>query len=207
MSIMLDQIVPWLNIGVFLILCILLVFFYTRSVSPAALEKKIGAAAYKKCVRYRAIASIISTLTIVSYIVYFFYPLPIPIPRYFSWVWWISFVAGMCIAIPSLYLWFRGLKDAGEETIRPAKGHRLYGGIYKRMRHPQAVGETGVLWAIAFLLHSPFLVVLSLIWIPIMYVLCMAEERDLVIRFGEPYIRYQKSTPFMIPRRKKARRV
>ncbi|MBA7645814.1 hypothetical protein ES703_53573 [subsurface metagenome] len=37
---------------------------------------------------------------------------------------------------------------------------------YILYRHPQAVGELPFWWVLAFLLHSPFLVLFSLVWIP-----------------------------------------
>jgi protein-S-isoprenylcysteine O-methyltransferase Ste14 len=55
-------------------------------------------------------------------------------------------------------------------------------------------------WVIAFLLHSPFLVVYSFVWIPIFIAMCKAEERDLLVRYGEPYAEYQKQTGFMLPK-------
>nr|MDO8097625.1 NnrU family protein [Candidatus Njordarchaeota archaeon] len=200
---MIEQIVPWFNFIALLVLAILILFFYARSVSIATLEKRIGAIAYQKCARYRIIASIIMVLTVANYIVYFFYPLPIPFPCYFPWDWPISVMTAIAISIPSLYLWLRGVKDAGKETIRPMKRHRLYGGIYKKIRHPQAVGEIGLYWVISFLLNSPFLVLITFIWIPLVYEMCKIEERDLIARYGELYLRYLKSTPFMVPRRKK----
>ena len=80
------------------------------------------------------------------------------------------------------------------------KEHTLFGGIYERIRHPQAAGEMPFWWVIAFLLNSPFLVLYSFVWIPIFLVMCWAEERDLVIRYGQGYRDYQKRTGFLVPR-------
>ena len=44
---------------------------------------------------------------------------------------------------------------------------------------------------IAFLLHSPFLVLFSAIWIPVFVLMCRAEERDLLIRYGSAYEEYR----------------
>ena len=60
----------------------------------------------------------------------------------------------------------------------------MYGGIYQKIRHPQAVGEFPLWWVIAFLVHSPFLVLFSFLYVPVWYSLCLAEERDLVLRYG-----------------------
>ena len=57
-------------------------------------------------------------------------------------------------------------------------------------------------WVLAFLLNSPFLVLYSFVWIPVFLVMCWAEERDLVIRYGEAYRRYQMRTGFLVPKRK-----
>ncbi len=187
---------------VLLVSAMLILFFYAKSVSTAALVKRVGAIAYQKCARYRIIASIITVSTVVNYIVYFFYPLQIPFPRYFPLDWPISVMTAIAISIPSLYLWLQGIKDAGKETIRLTDQHRLYGGIYRKIRHPQAAGEIGLYWVVSFLLNSPFLVLFTFIWIPVIYEMCKIEERDLIIRYGELYLRYLESTPFIIPRRK-----
>lgn len=97
----------------------------------------------------------------------------------------------------------RGTKDAGEETMKPKREHTMYGGIYKRIRHPQAVGEFPLWWMIAFLVHSPFLVIFSFVYVPVWYYLCVAEERDLLIRYGEAYEEYRAKTGFWFPKKRK----
>jgi protein-S-isoprenylcysteine O-methyltransferase Ste14 len=175
--------------------------FYVKSVAPASLEEKIGPVAYERCTRYRMIASISMTVCAIGYLVYFFYPLPIPLARTFPWSWWISALIASLIAVPSSYLLCRGVRDAGEETLLVKKEHTLYGGIYRKIRHPQAAGELPFWWVFAFLLHSPFLVLFSAIWIPIFVLMCRAEERDLMIRYGDAYEEYRRRTGLLIPRR------
>ena len=80
------------------------------------------------------------------------------------------------------------------------KEHELYGGIYKKMRHPQAVGELPYWWVFAFALHSPFLVLYSLVWIPLFIIMSWAEERDLVIRYGEAYEEYRRRVGWFGPK-------
>lgn len=82
----------------------------------------------------------------------------------------------------------------------PKKEHPLYGGIYEKIRHPQAIGEFPLWWVLAFLLDSPFLAVYSIVWIPIFLIMCLAEEKDLLLRFGDEYAQYQQRTGFLIPR-------
>jgi protein-S-isoprenylcysteine O-methyltransferase Ste14 len=193
--------ISWINLTVMLISVYLFSYFYIKSVSPAALEKKIGKAAYPRCGRYRIIASAFEIIIIINYIVYFFYPLPVTIPRVFPWSWWISALAAALIAAPAGYLFIKGMKDAGRESIIPEKKHSLYSGIYKKIRNPQAAGELAFWWIIAFLLNSPFLAMFSIIWIPVFYLFCRAEEKDLIIRFGNSYLEYRENTGFIIPKR------
>ena len=197
------MIIAWTNFAVLIVSVFLFTHFYVKSVGPAALEKEIGEVAYARCKRYRIIASAFEIVVLANYVVYSFYPLPVPLPDTFPWGWWISLLIGIVILIPSGYLMWRGLQDAGQESLAPKKEHRLFRGIYTKIRHPQATGEVGLWWVVAFVLDSPFLAIFSLIWAPIFYIMCKAEERDLVIRFGDTYSEYRKNTGFLIPKRKR----
>ena len=96
-----------------------------------------------------------------------------------------------------------GIRAAGKETLEPMKEHTLYGGIYETVRHPQAIGESVLWFPFALWLNSPFLVLYSFVWIPIFYIMCLAEERDLIIRYGQPYLEYRDRVGFLIPKRKR----
>ncbi len=136
------EVIEWTNILVLVLSTILFLYFYVKSVSPAQLEKKIGEIAYPKCMRYRLIAGAFEGITVINYVVYFFYPLPIGLPLVLPWPWLVSVLIAIIILIPSLYLMVIGMKDAGRETLEPKKEHTLYGGIYETVRHPQAIGES-----------------------------------------------------------------
>ncbi len=195
--------IEWVNIIVLVVSTILFLYFYVRSVSPAQLEKKMGEVAYQKCKTYRLIAGAFETVTVINYVIYFFYPLPIGIPLVFPWEWTVPILIAIIILIPSMYLMAIGVKDAGRETLEPRKEHTLYGGIYETVRHPQAIGESVMWFPIALFLNSPFLLLYSFIWLPVFYVMCIAEERDLVLRYGTPYLEYRDRVGFLIPKRKK----
>jgi protein-S-isoprenylcysteine O-methyltransferase Ste14 len=193
--------IPWINFFILIISSVLFTLYYVKSVGPAALERKIGRSAYQKCATYRTVASIFMMLVAVTYVLYYWFPLPISFPITFPWPWSVSAVIAACIAAPSMYLMLRGVKDAGEETMKPKRDHEMYVGIYERIRHPQALGEFPLWWVIAFLVHSPFLVLFSFVYIPVWYYFCVAEERDLIIRYGAPYEEYRDRVGFWIPKR------
>jgi protein-S-isoprenylcysteine O-methyltransferase Ste14 len=195
--------IAWLNFVVLIISSGLFFVYYLKSVRPAALEKRIGPSAYRKCAQYRLVSSVFMLVAFINYVVYFFYPLPLGLPINFPWPWWLSVVITAVIGIPCGYLMWRGMKDAGPETMTPKKEHKMYGGIYAKIRHPQAVGEMPLWWAVGFLLHSPFLVLFSFLYIPVWVIMCWTEERDLLMRFGSAYEEYRKRTGFMFPKRRR----
>lgn len=197
--------IAWLNFAALLLSALLFWYFYVKSVGPAALEQKIGPAAYQRCGIYRTIAILFELIAAGNYVVYYFYPLPLPLPTQFAWGWPVSVAIALLIGIPSLWLMVKGMIDAGMEAAFPSKEHTLYSGIYNKMRHPQAVGEVILWWVIAFLLNSPHLVLISFIWLPIFYHMCVAEERDLVLRYGRPYVEYQQRTGFLWPKQNVSR--
>lgn len=192
----------WINLAVLIFASLLFLYFYVLSVSPATREKVVGPIAYALCSRYRIVAGIFETITVINYGIYFFFPLDTPLPTRFPWGWWFSAVLAAAIGIPALALMIIGIRDAGEETMRPKKEHTLYGGIYSKIRHPQAVGEVFTWFVIALLLHSPFLVIFSFVYFPIFLVMCFAEEQDLLWRFGDDYALYLKRTGAFRPVRR-----
>jgi methanethiol S-methyltransferase len=196
--------IPWINFVVLITSSLLFTIFYVKSVSPAALERKIGRSAFQKCATYRLVASVFMMVVMINYILYYWFPLPLPLSAAFPWSWPISALITAGITIPSSYLMIRGVKDAGEETMRPKREHEMYGGIYERIRHPQAVAELALWWAIAFIVHSPFLVLFTFLYIPVWYYFCVAEEKDLLLRYGTVYEEYCKRTGFWIPKRRRS---
>lgn len=196
--------IPWLNLALLLVASLLLLLFYVSSASPAGRARVEGPAAYAAAGRDRVIAGIFEGIAAAGYVIYFFHPLPAPLPRTFPWPWPVSILVALLIGVPAAALMVAGIRAAGAETMRPSPEHGLYGGIYRRIRHPQAAGEVWLWWAMAFLLNSPFLALFSFIYIPVFLVMCWAEEQDLLLRYGEPYARYLRATPAFWPRRRRA---
>lgn len=192
--------IAWINFTLLVVSSLLTVYFYIKSTGPAALERKMGPRAYAVCTRYRILSGILMTVVGINYVVYAFYPIPLPLPRTFPWPYWISALIAIIIAIPSGIIFARGMIDAGKETMLVKKEHTLYGGIYRKIRHPQAAGEVWYWWVFAFLCHSPFLAIYSLIWLPFFHWMSRAEERDLLIRYGDAYKEYMARTGMYLPK-------
>jgi protein-S-isoprenylcysteine O-methyltransferase Ste14 len=194
-------VIEWLNLLLLIVSTLASLYYYLKSVQPARLEKEIGEIAYEKCERYRTYGSIPFMFFFVSYILYLFYPLPLPIPNELPWDYSITIIASIIIAVPSFALMGLGVKAAGEETLRPKKEHKLYGGIYNRIRHPQMLGEVWLGVIIGLMLNRTFLLLFSFIWFPFFYYMAVVEERDLILRYGEPYVEYRTRVGMFFPKR------
>ena len=188
-----------INLAVLFLSTALLVIFYNYSVQPAKIEKSLGPAAYKRCSRIRSISFVFYILAVAAYVVYAFFPLNLPFPRFFPWGFIPSLTIGITIIIISTVLLIFAAKAAGGESIAPKKENKMYGGIYQYIRHPQAICDTLFFIGIAFAANSPFLLLYSLIWIPLYYYICRVEEKDLLIRYGNSYNEYLKKTGMFLP--------
>ncbi len=192
----------WLNFVVLVVSSIAFSILYWLSVRPAHLEQKIGAAAYRRCGQYRLFSSALMTLAMIDYVLYRWYPLPIdPLPARFPWPYWVNILITALIGAPATWIFVRGMRDAGEETMKPDKAHKMYGGIYEKIRHPQALGEAPLWLGMALLIDSPFLAVFSVLYLGVWYWWCIEEEQDLRLRYGKPYIDYCARTGMFFPRR------
>ena len=189
----------WINFLILVVATLLTWLSYLKSVSPARLAKLIGREAYLKCVRYRRICLASFIIVIANYVLYAFHPLSTAMPAEFSWPWPTSLLIVLVTGIPAVYILIRALMAAGRETLTPRPEHTMYSGIYEKIRHPQALSEIGLWLVFGFVLNSPFLVVYSLVWIPIVVHWCIAEEHDLVIRYGSAYQEYRRRTWALIP--------
>ncbi len=54
---------------------------------------------------------------------------------------------------------------------------------------------------LALVLNSTFLFLFSFLWIPVFYYMSVAEERDLLIRYGKQYEEYRERVGMFFPKR------
>ena len=193
------------NFMVLILSAVLFTVFYNYSVQPARLETKMGQAAWGHCGRVRKLSFVFYGIIMVCYVLYGFSPLNhtfsgFPLPRFFGWGWIPSVAVGLVISIFSIILLLKATSAAKKESYTPRKENEMYGGIYKKIRHPQAIGDSTFYVAIGFFVNSPLLVLVSLLWLPIYYYISLVEERDLLVRYGEPYKKYMEQTGMFIPK-------
>jgi protein-S-isoprenylcysteine O-methyltransferase Ste14 len=140
-------------------------------------------------------------IAIINLVFWIWFPLPIVATWMISQNVWVGIIIAIIIAIPCCIIMFLGLKAAGSESLSPSKETEMYQGIYRLVRHPQTIGEFPLFVVISFLVNSWFLVIISSLYI-IIYVPIMIhyEEKDLLMRFGNSYQEYRKSTGALFPK-------
>ena len=76
-------------------------------------------------------------------------------------------------------------------------------GIYGLVRHPVYISAAA--WGIgyAFIVNYASVYILFLAALPVLYVITVLEERELLDRFGDEYREYQRTVPRLIPRWRK----
>lgn len=182
-------------------------FLYIKSCMPAHMEKKIGPYAYEKCARMRYVASLILSISALYFIMYN----TTDIVNYqsdYDWLnqfpsggYFISFLLSVAFLIFGTIIFVKGRKALGTESQSPKRYHNVFcEGIYGTIRHPQHVGEICFWYALAFFVGAPILVLLvTFFWVPMYYLWCRFEEKDLILRYGAEYEDYIKRTKMFIP--------
>jgi protein-S-isoprenylcysteine O-methyltransferase Ste14 len=193
----------WINLISLIVSIVLFCYFYTLSLQPKKREQKIGKKAWRQSAQIRTIAGGLEFLIILNTLLWIWFPIPL-LDFKIHPNFWVGIVICITIIVPGLIIMIKGIIDAGSETYQPSEQTKLYGGIYKYIRHPQSLGEFPMFIAFGFLANSWFLVfVLTafvIIYVPIMI---HYEEKDLIRRFGESYKQYQNETGALFPKFRK----
>jgi protein-S-isoprenylcysteine O-methyltransferase Ste14 len=94
----------------------------------------------------------------------------------------------------------RGMLLGVHEISRRSPGQLVTSGIYSKMRHPRYVAMALGITAMALFTNYLASYLVALMYIPVIYVLAVLEERELSARFGAAYRDYCARVPRFIPR-------
>jgi len=79
-------------------------------------------------------------------------------------------------------------------------GRLVTGGIYARVRHPRFVAMFLAVLSIAMFTNVLAVYVIAVIYIPVILLVALLEDRELAARFGPLYDEYAKEVPRFLPR-------
>lgn len=176
---------------------------YLFSLQPQKREAKIGVKAWKESKNIRTIAFFFEFLGMTNIILWYWFPV-----ETFNWKITQNSLSALIVSIilgvPLLSIMMISLIQAGKESWEPSKETKLHGGLYKYVRHPQAITEFPFFIVMGLGVNSWFLVILltfyNIIFLPLML---RIEEKDLIRRFGDKYIEYQQKVPPFFPKIRK----
>ena len=203
---MIELVIEWLNFISLHVCAILFAYLTTLSVMPVTREEERGEQAWDECATLRNISFVFAGIMILNTIFWFWFPV-----SELAWVLnpdpLFGIIIGAIIGIPCIAILRVAMRDAGEEMGAPQKGISMHGGIYKRIRHPGALGEMPLYIVVALIVNSLFLT----IWMTAFVFLFTPmhiyyEEKDLLKRFGEDYAEYRRTTPALFPGLKRRRK-
>jgi protein-S-isoprenylcysteine O-methyltransferase Ste14 len=111
--------------------------------------------------------------------------------------WDAARVAGFALGVVFLTLVFLARLQLGDSfSISPQARKLVTTGLYSKIRHPVYVFGTLAILGIALYLHLWALLAVASFVIPMQVVRARAEERVLLEKFGEEYLRYKSGTWF-----------
>ena len=91
--------------------------------------------------------------------------------------------------------------------LRPDRRQTLMReGIYRVVRHPVYLTAAVAGISLALVINYLGVYILFVSALPVLYLITILEERELVARFGEEYGQYQREVPQLIPRWETIRR-
>lgn len=191
--------IEWLNLISLHVCAFLFAYLTTLSVMPVSREEQRGEKAWEECARLRSISFIFAAGMTLNTILWIWFPVPelawvlTPNPLF-------GIIIGSIIGVPCIIILIIAMRDAGKEMHAPQKGIQLHGGIYRKIRHPGAVGEMPLYVVIALFVNSLFLSVWMTVYIFVFTPIHIYyEEKDLLKRFGDIYVEYRRTTPAVFP--------
>ena len=116
-------------------------------------------------------------------------------------------VIGLALLVPALYLgylrWqvFPNRVLAGVPEVSHDGGKLITSGVYARIRHPRYVEGGLAVLALALITGYRSMYALVALYVVLIAVVLLLEERELRDRFGEEYVRYCEQVPRFVPRR------
>jgi protein-S-isoprenylcysteine O-methyltransferase Ste14 len=93
----------------------------------------------------------------------------------------------------------KGLIGGAEMRGDGDPGTLVTGGLYARMRHPRYLQMFLVLLGYALITGYLAIYVIWLLYLPLIGVVILLEERELLRRYGEAYREYRRRVPMLIP--------
>ncbi|MHA2601127.1 MAG: methyltransferase family protein [Candidatus Thorarchaeota archaeon SMTZ1-83] len=146
---------------------------------------------------------IIILFSVISVVIIYLVGLPWILPIPFLWSTGTG-LAVLAIGFPIMIITLRSLsthRAFGDELYRSEEESKLVTtGPYAYTRNPLYLSSTILFIGWTLLLRFTFLLIATLLFLPLFIRAAKWEEEELTERFGEEYLSYKERVPFFLPR-------
>lgn len=133
-------------------------------------------------------------------IILFLHNCPLPIQ------WLVGVAAGGFFTLVGVVLIILAHKELPKEHGQPEKLDKLATkDVYSKVRHPIYLAVMLINFGLSLLFSNYLLLILSILLIPVWYMVSKSEEKFLIGKFGERYSEYMEETPMFIPTKRKTK--
>jgi len=105
-----------------------------------------------------------------------------------------------------IVLGWRRAADLDDTPPDPALPRLVFAGPFGHVRHPQSLGLLLVLAGAAIAFRRPGLWAVAVLGAGVVIAMAVRQDRAMMREFGEPYERYQRAVPLLLPRLRRASR-
>ena len=125
----------------------------------------------------------------------------------FTIQWLVGDAVGGPLIIAGAVLIILAHKELPKEHGQPEKINKLATrGIYSKIRHPVYLGFMLITFGLSLFFANYLMLILSILFVPVWYTISKREEKNLIEKFGERYLKYMKETPMFIPHKNKTKK-
>ncbi len=109
----------------------------------------------------------------------------------------VSAIIGIIFFFPSMVLWFLAKKQLGKAfRVKPQAVFFVKEGLYSKIKHPIYFFSSLAFLGILILFWKLYLIPLYVLLVIVQFIRAIAEEKRLIKRFGDEYIKYKDKTIF-----------
>jgi protein-S-isoprenylcysteine O-methyltransferase Ste14 len=104
---------------------------------------------------------------------------------------------GLLFVLAGVLLWISAGRHLNQAQLA---GEFATGGPFKYVRHPVYISMYVLSVGLGFLFFTPLWFLVLAAFLPLWYLECRGEEREMIEIYGEKYVEYQEQTRMLVPK-------
>ena len=104
---------------------------------------------------------------------------------------------GILFVLAGVLLWVSAGRQLNQAQLA---GGFATGGPFKYVRHPVYISMYVLSIGLGFLFFTPLWFLVLAVFLPLWYLECRKEEREMIEIYGQTYVEYQERTGMLVPK-------